>query len=262
MTYTLTLKQSFNTIFIVTLLTLMGWMGTIPNNCHASNVKGIYNGTFHGEQNGTWFLLIDDSKKGQIYFWVTANQVVDSGNIQFNSGTNFNFTCTYGISGSGSINPNGKISGNWKFNEISGNLTGSRQDLSKIKTLVGTYSSNCSGNETGSWNFTVSAKGSITGTVTWDKNGLAEEGNGIINSKGDFIFLTKDDTSAQGALSPSGEISGNWNNPFWETSGTFGNTPHLINSSKKTATTENKKLPVHVESDDQNGCFIQAVVPF
>jgi hypothetical protein len=261
MTYTLTLKQSFNIIFITALLTLVGWMGAFPNNCHATNVKGIYGGTFYGEQNGTWFLLIDDSKNGQVYLWVTANQVVDSGNIQFTSDNSFTFKCTYGISGSGVINTNGKISGSWKLGEISGNLTGSRQDLDKIKTLAGTYSSNCSGNETGSWNLTVSTKGSVTGTVTWDKNGLVEKGNGIVNSKGDFIFLTEDDTSAKGAFNPSGEISGNWNNPFWETKGTFGNTPHLIDSNKS-AGTENEKLPVHVKSDDENGCFIQAVVPF
>ena len=261
MTHSLTLKQSFSIIFMATLLTLIGSMGAFPNNCHATNVEGIYSGTFSGEQNGAWFLLIDDSKNGQIYFWITTKQVVDSGNVQFNSDNSFNFACTYGISGSSVINTNGKISGRWKFGNISGKLTGSRQDLDKIKALAGTYSSNCSGNETGSWNLTVSTKGSITGTVTWDKNGLVEKGNGIVDSKGTFIFLSEDDTSAKGALNPSGEINGNWNNPFWETKGTFGNTPHLINSNKATST-KNEKLPVYVESDDEKGCFIQAVVPF
>jgi hypothetical protein len=235
-------------------------MGTAPVNCLAANVEGIYSGTFNGEQNGTWFLLIDDSGNGQIYFWITAGQVVDSGNIQFKGKNNFNFTCTYGLSGTGVINPSGQISGRWQSGQISGNFNGSRQDMAKIKTLAGTYSSNCSGNETGSWNLVVSINGSISGTVTWDKNGLVEEGSGVVNSKGNFIFLTEDDTSAYGSLNPSGEINGNWNNPFWETKGTLGDTPHLTESNKA-AGSEDQQMPVYVESEDENGCFIQTVIP-
>ena len=259
MTYIL--KVSLSIIFFITFM-LVGWMGTLPTNCQAATDESIYSGTFNGEQNGAWFLRIDNSGKGQIYFWITASQVVDSGEIKFNSENKFQFTCTYGFSGSGGINTDGTIKGNWKFEENSGDMVGSRQDLAKIKELAGTYSGKSSGNDTGSWNLTVSKDGSISGTITWDKNRLVEKGSGIVNSNGDFIFLTKDDTSVYGSLDPSGAIHGDWNNPFWETSGTLGNASHLSNSHKTTSN-EKQQMPVYVESENENenGCFIQTVIP-
>ena len=256
-----TLNKFFTIIFFIIFM-LTGWMGTLPTNCQAANDESIYSGTFNGEQNGAWFLRIDNSGKGQIYFWITASQVVDSGEIKFNSENKFQYTCTYGLSGSGGINTDGTIKGNWKSEETSGDMVGSRQDLAKITALVGTYSGRSTGNDTGSWNLTVSKDGSISGTITWDKNRLIEKGSGVVNSNGDFIFLTEDDTSAYGSLDPSGNIHGNWNNPFWETSGTLGNTAHSSGSNKTTITDDKQKMPVYVENKNDNGCFIQMVVPF
>jgi hypothetical protein len=257
MTYIL--KKFFSLIFFITFL-LTGWMDTLPANCQEANDESIYSGTFNGEQNGAWFLRIDNSGKGQIYFWLTASQVVDSGEIKFNSENKFQYTCTYGLSGSGGIHSDGTIKGNWKSEENSGAMIGSRQDPAKIEALAGTYSGRSSGNEIGSWNLTLSKDGSISGTITWEKNRLVEKGSGVVNSNGDFIFLTEDDTSAYGSIDPSGNIHGNWNNPFWETSGTLGNTAHSSNSNKTTST-DKQKMPVYVESENDNGCFIQMVIP-
>jgi hypothetical protein len=254
-----TLKKIFSLIIFISFM-LTGWMGILPTNCQAANDESIYSGTFNGEQNGAWFLRIDNSGKGQIYFWITASQVVDSGEIKFNSENKFQYTCAYGLSGSGDINSDGTVKGNWKFEDTSGDMVGSRQDLAKITALAGTYSGKSSGNDTGSWNLTVSKDGSISGTITWDKNKLVEKGSGVVNSNGDFIFLTEDDTSAYGSLDPSGNIHGSWNNPFWETSGALGNAAQSSGSNKATSTNQ-QKMPVYVESDNDNGCFIQMVIP-
>lgn len=258
------LKRSSSIFLVTALIFFAGGVIIVPNDSFAANAEGLYNGSFNGEHNGTWFLLINGSKEGQIYFWLTAGQVVDKGKVEFNGKGGFTFNCTYGVSGSGEIAADGKISGAWKFEGISGELNGSRQDLSEVKSLEGTYTSDGTGDEACRWTLNVASDGSIKGTVSWEKNGLIEQGSGAVNSEGEFIFLTKDDTSAYGSIDSSGKLSGTWNNPFWEIKGTLGDASKVKNSSssssKTASSTSKQQLPVYVESEDESGCFMETLL--
>lgn len=257
------LKRSSSIFWMIALLVSIGWIAANPINGYTANAEGLYSGTFSGERNGTMFLLTDGSSKGQIYFWITAEQVIDTGKINVNSQGGFTFKCTYGLAGNGSIKPDGNVTGSWKVGGTTGNLKGVRQDSSKLKNLAGTYSSDLTGNETGELNLTVAINGSIKGTVRWDKNNLVEEGSGIVNSKGIFIFHTQDDTSIYGTIKSSGDVYGNWNNPFWETKGTLGDTPTSKNAVKSNNAAGDESMPVYVETqqDNTNGCFIRTMTP-
>lgn len=259
------LKRSTGVFWITALVIAMGWsVGINPSNCHAANGEGIYSGAFSGERNGTWFMVVDGAGNGQIYFWITSDEAVDSGKVAFSGKEKSAFTCIYGISGSVAISQDGRANGNWTLNGIGGTLNGELQDPSTLKKLAGTYAGRCSGNETADLRLTVAANGSVNGSVTWHKNNLAEEGHGVVNGKGDFIFLTRDDTSIYGTLTSSGEINGVWNNPFWETRGTIGDVSKTkIKNSSKSVSAENPKMPVYVESESgENGCFIQTTRRF
>ncbi len=247
------------------MLLLVGGILVAPNNSHAANAEGLYSGSFSGAQNGKWFLLVEGSGNGQVYFWIAAGQVVDTGKVSINGSNKFTFKCTYGVSGNGEIGADGKISGDWKYEGVEGKLTGTRQDLSPIKSRTGSHTIDGKGNEACRWIFNVAPDGSIKGNVTWEKNGLTEEGSGAVNSDGDFIFLTQDDTSVYGTIDSSGEISGEWNNPFWETKGVLGDAPLNVkqnsNPVKAVAADDTPQMPVYVESEEENGCFIRTLGP-
>lgn len=251
------LKRSSSIFWIITLVFATGWITANPINSYAADAEGLYAGNFSGEQSGNWFLLIDDSKKGQIYFWNTVDQLVDAGKINFTDKVKFTFNCTYNLSGTGSIDPDGKISGIWHLGAMGGKLNGARQDLKKIKSLAGNYSGNFKGAEAGDLSLTIATNGAITGTVSWEKTGLIEEGNGVINDNGKFIFHTRDDTSIFGTIKSSGEVDGTWYNPFWETKGTLGDTPiHQTSGVKNSSSSE--PIPINVENkDNSSGCFIE-----
>lgn len=257
------LKHSSSILWISYLIIAISGIGLTSSDGYASGAEGVYSGTFDGERKGGWFLQTDSSGGGQIYFWLKKEQVIDMGKVNVNDSGNFTFKCTYGLSGTGSIKDNGNVEGNWKYNGITGGFKGSLQDQTKLKGIAGTYSSNCSGNESGELILIVANNGSITGTVTWEKNGLVEEGSGAINSAGDFIFHTQDDTNIFGTLKSFEDVKGHWNNPFWETKGTVGTTAADKSTSKAISNPTSETMPVYAESqeDSGNGCFIKMVIP-
>lgn len=253
------LRRSSGIFWISALIFTVGWTGLNPIDGYAANYEGLYSGVLNGEQSGTWFLQIDDSGDGQIYFLFTTQQVIDRGKVNINDPGDFTFKCAYGLSGSGSIKTDGNITGNWKLNSTTGAFNGKLQDRSELKNIAGTYSSSCTGNESGQLILIVAQNGSISGTLTWDKNGLVEEGSGAVNSKGNFLFHTQDDTSVFGTFKAPEAVSGHWNNPFWETKGTLGDGPAV----KTTSSADSEAMPVYVESqeNDSNGCFIRTATP-
>ncbi len=237
-------------ITIAIVLTILN-----PINSSAADVEGLYSGSFSGERSGNWFLLTDGPETGQVYFWIATDKLIDVGKVTFSGANKFSFNCTYNLSGTGSIDAKGKIIGTWQLGSIKGQISGMRQDLTKIKSIAGNYSGSLKGSEAGDLNLTIATNGAITGTVSWEKTGLIEEGNGIIDTNGKFIFLTQDDTSIYGTIGSPGEISGNWYNPFWETKGSIGDTATTKNTS---AENNSQTMPVYVENqDNSSGCFIE-----
>ncbi|MGD9211515.1 MAG: hypothetical protein PVI90_12090 [Desulfobacteraceae bacterium] len=252
------LRRSSSIFWISILLIALGWTTLNPINGYTANAEGLYSGSFSGERSGSWFLSVDESGNGKIYFWISTDQLVDEGKVDFSDKKKFTFNCTYGLTGSGSIDADGKIDGNWQLGEINGSLNGLNQDLEKVKSLSGNYSSTFKGSEPGDLNLTVGTNGTILGTASWQKTGLTEEGNGVADARGKFVFHTQDDTSIHGTITSSGEVNGNWHNPFWETKGTLGDTPIEKSSSTKNEV-NSETMPVYVESQDNNnsGCFIE-----
>lgn len=83
----------------------------------ASDLAGIYSGTFSGTTHGNvWVLIAPD---GEFWFYADGNQGEDGGNGVLRSNNTFSFTSVFGLNYSGTINPS-TLSGNYSAPGYSG----------------------------------------------------------------------------------------------------------------------------------------------
>jgi hypothetical protein len=89
--------------------------------------------------------------------------------------------------------------------------------------FAGTYVGTFSGDDNGTFTVVVDTAGQVTGSGVSDEDGPFAI-TGTVNSAGDVELVAGTATTGatfSGTISPSGEVSGTWENRFFGESGTF-----------------------------------------
>jgi hypothetical protein len=224
------------------------WLAGVSDvTADTPETAGVYSGTFSGPEKGTWLMWLDEDGKGRFLAWSDDSQLADGGTAVAHPDGSFSFATTYGMQGSGSISAAGKSTGTFSADGQAGSLEGLKQDSGALQKLAGSHAGTYTGNDQGTWSLDVSPEGLISGSITASADQLAESGEGIIDAKGQFIFLTRKDTSLHGILDVSGKANGAWSNPFWETRGNLSDARQLPAAHVD---------PPAAGSSDSRGCFI------
>jgi hypothetical protein len=233
---------------VLALLAVLGLAGVGAAQAASAETAGIYSGTFSGIEKGTWLMWLDEEGKGRFMAWSDDSQLADAGTAAMNPDGSFSFSTTYGMQGAGSVSPGGKGSGTFSADGQPGSLEGLKQDSAALQKLAGSHAGTYTGSDQGTWRFEVSPEGLISGSITASGDQLAESGEGLVDAKGQFIFLTGKDTSLHGSLDAAGKASGAWSNPFWETRGTL--------SDAKQLPAAQADQPGAAHSGESRGCFV------
>jgi hypothetical protein len=212
-----------------------------------AETAGVHSGTLSGFEKGIWLMWLDDNGKGRFLVWSDDSQLADSGTATANVDGSFSFATTFGIQGSGNILADGHSIGSYTIDGQTGSLEGLKQNSGALQKLAGSHTGTYSGSRQGTFIFAVARDGLISGSITASSDQLTEPGEGIINAKGEFIFLTRKDTSIRGSLDSTGKTKGVWSNPFWETHGTLSDGEQLPAGDNN---------PPSTGGDGTSGCFV------
>jgi hypothetical protein len=182
---------------------------------------GAYTCTFSGDMSGIAIVQVDTW--GSLYglIWSDQEQVADyvAGWATVDGSGNFAFTSYCGMTVEGSISEEGAISGTWDYLTYEGTLDGDL-DTGSIEPYAGDYTIDIKGDHTGTCDGRITSDGQFSGDFEID--GVEDADSvymGMVDSQGNIIVITNDDTSAKGQITSSGAISGTWSNE--EYSGTF-----------------------------------------
>jgi hypothetical protein len=195
--------------------------------------QGIYNGSYSGEDSGTWTAKLDSQGNGIGFSWSNVTNIPDFGSATVNSSGEFFAFNDGGAISHGVIDSAGNVQGTWN-NSItgrSGTFSGSKNSIEDLKEFAGTYSGTYSGTDYGTWTRTLDSQGNHWGTAWSTKYNEQFSGSGIFNSSGEFGSSSNNGAISYGVSDSSGNVEGYWNNPTNGHSGTLRGSRNLAGSS-------------------------------
>jgi hypothetical protein len=125
------------------------------------------------------------------------------------------YTCTFdgALAGTGIVQVD-------KDGFLYGVLWSDMYDTGSIEAYVGSYSVSVTGDISGSGTFTIGQNGHITGQLQDNGGSNPDEVYlGLVNSQGDILIVTEEETGVRGQIGSTGSVSGVWKNGTL--SGTF-----------------------------------------
>ena len=216
------MRRNVSPVTFVLILSLILFCGLFSNATAApEDYAGAYKCTFGGDITGIAIVQVD--AWGSLYglIWSEQEQAVDyvAGGATVDDSGNFSFFSYCGMWVTGAISEAGVISGTWDYQTYDGTLSG-ELDTGSIDPYVDNYSIYVSGDYTGTCDAQITSDGRFSGTFQINGvDGTDEVYMGMVDSAGNIIVISYDETGAKGQVTEAGEINGTWRNE--DSSGTF-----------------------------------------
>ncbi|MGD9211869.1 MAG: hypothetical protein PVI90_13890 [Desulfobacteraceae bacterium] len=213
-----------------------------------SEYVGPYSGTYTGEAEGIWILLVDSSGQVDMISWSTVNNTFENGTLTMDEDGNISGTSDMGTQIEAAITSTGHISGTYKGSENSGTMNGNLQR--ELEQYEGSYSGDYSGSDDeGNWEIEIESTGYVSGNITSSQSGIIIDLMGGINAKGELIAF---DPLGIGIFAEiaEGNIIGIWTDTETDTQG-------QLNGTQYSSSVSNSEDDEEDDNDDNSpGCFI------
>jgi len=211
------------------VLAVMTWICLVPNTGVAAvaDFTGTYQGTFFGDDSGTWLVSIAANGK------VTGSGVsAEDGafKIKGNIDSGGGFAAVAGRVSTGSrfqgqIASNGALSGAWRHRSgDSGSFSGIRLTTATTGgVFAGAYQGRFSGDDAGSWRIQIDSRGRIFGSGLFDEGGRFRI-KGDVDALGNLAAVAGSNSTGSaysGTIAENGRISGSWLNRRFGEAGSF-----------------------------------------
>ncbi len=228
---------------------------TLPNTTSAQThleetilctYAGAYRGTYTGNDNGTFGLLVDANNgnvSGLAYSTDSQEDIILSGtdSVSFDQNAAFvSGNTSTGTSFSGRFTSTNALTGTWENSPESGGFSGSR--IGGSNNARYRYTGSYSGGDSGLFSFDIDALNNVSGL------GYSIAGDELLNISGTLsgsalTITSVNGTSISGSLNTTtGSLSGTWSDSTEGTSGTFTGSGCELNAPPSTSPANSQSI--------------------
>ena len=223
-----TISKTLTLLFFVTLSSLY----VTTTSCSKDDDKdaievdeaivGAWQGTYSGDDSGTFQMTINAQGKisGSATSTNTGETFTLTGSVKNSDGGFSAGSTSNGATFTGTV-AGTSMNGTWESSQYgtSGTFTGSK--VGSGPNYAGNWGGTYTGDDTGIFQLTINAQGSVSGSATSSNTGESFTLSGSIDSNGNFTAGTTSDGATFTGSITGDSMSGTWESIVYGTSGTF-----------------------------------------
>ena len=217
-------KITYKGLFVsfMTIIVVLSFfqLAVSADNSSCEKYAGVYEGTFWGDDSGTWILaLLPDceaygffySNEDEDYFLVTATADSSGG---------FSGSADSGAKFQGAVLAEGYVTGQWR-NDVygyTGSLSGQKDHCDEY---AGVYKGTYWGDDSGTWGMVIDSRCLAGGLFFSSNDQVYYQALAAMSANAELLGVTESGSSFWGSVESDFSVSGEWKNEGWNIDGSF-----------------------------------------
>lgn len=216
----ITYKELFLSFVTIIVFLSIFQLAVSADNSSCEKYAGVYEGTFWGDDSGTWTLALFPDCEAYGFFYSSEDEDYFLVTATADPSGSFSGSADSGAEFQGAVSADGYVTGQWRNDEYgyTGSFSGQKDHCDEY---AGVYEGTYWGDDSGTWVMAVDSRCLASGLFYSQGDQEYYQAVGAMNVDAEFLGVTESGSSFWGWVESDFSVSGEWENEDWDIDGSF-----------------------------------------